>query len=198
MQRFFWPVLLVLIAWCASLTYVLLNDPRQELSDELQSGQSAIVAYVQGDSLQKRSVFILEQEQALFAAIQQVQIALDSRAAPLRTEAQELIDYANGGSATNEELQMAQQRLMEIENIVGQMQSMSQDELVTLEGTIQDEIASRLAMDVADFAAERGIDIVLNWGLSGEGVLYGKADYDITEALLIFMNERHALQAKSE
>jgi len=31
----------------------------------------------------------------------------------------------------------------------------------------------------------------LNWGLSGEGVLYGAPGFDVTEELLEFLNERY-------
>jgi hypothetical protein len=33
--------------------------------------------------------------------------------------------------------------------------------------------------------------VVLNWGRSGEGVLYGAAAYDVTKGLTDFMNERY-------
>ena len=38
----------------------------------------------------------------------------------------------------------------------------------------------------------------MNWGLSGEGVLYGSPDYDITNALLEFMNDRYEPTARKQ
>ena len=48
-----------------------------------------------------------------------------------------------------------------------------------------------MSEEVAVFAEENGLEVVLNWGLSGEGVLYGAPDYDVTNALLDFMNDRY-------
>ena len=47
------------------------------------------------------------------------------------------------------------------------------------------------------FAEENGLEVVLNWGLSGEGVLWF-ADYDITNALLDFMNDRYEPPAEKQ
>ena len=60
-----------------------------------------------------------------------------------------------------------------------------------LENQLQAEVAARLSEEVSVFAEENGLEVVLNWGLSGEGVLYGSPDYDITNALLDFMNDRY-------
>jgi Skp family chaperone for outer membrane proteins len=62
---------------------------------------------------------------------------------------------------------------------------------VQLENALQVEVSEKLTQEVGVFAKENGIEVVLNWGLSGEGVLYGAPGFDVTEALLEFMNERY-------
>lgn len=180
-----------LVGWLMVLTYILVDKDSAELSPALERGESATVAYVHGDSIQRNYAFIAAREQAMFLAVQQSQMALERVARPLQEEAQELIAYANGADATAEEVGMAQNRLYEIEAQMNQMQSQSQSQLVQLENALQAEVAQKLTEEVAEFARENGLEVVLNWGLSGEGVLYGAPAFDVTEALLQFMNDRY-------
>lgn len=180
-----------LTLWLAVLTYIQFGNAAPAVSPTLQSGQAATVAYVHGDSIQAGYEFIAARERALFAAVQQAQMAVDRMATPLQEEAQELIAYASGSDVTEDEVQIAQSRLYEIEAQLAQIQNESQSRLVQLENQLQAEVAQQLSSEVAVFAAENGLEVVLNWGLSGEGVLYGAPAYDVTEALLAFMNERY-------
>ena len=198
MQRFVLPTVIVLFLWCIGLTAMHFYNPQRGLSAELQSGKAPVVAYVHGDSIQSGYAFIAVQEDELFVAVQQAQLAIDRASTPFRDEAQELIDYANSAAATPEDVQIAQQRLMELESQMGKIQEASQSQLIELESSLQAEIASNLSRDVAEYAQERGLDVVLNWGLSGEGVLYGSAGLDVTAGLLEFMNDRFESEISSE
>ena len=177
--------------WLAILTYIQVGDSAPELSGSLQEGQAATIAYVHGDSIQANYEFIAERERALFVGVQQAQIAVERMATPLQEEAEELITYASGPNASEDEVQIAQSRLYESEAQLTQIQNESQTRLVQLENELQAEVAARLSKEVAVFAGENGLEVVLNWGLSGEGVLYGSPDYDVTNALLEFMNDRY-------
>jgi len=187
-----------LVIWLAILTYIQVSDASHKLSSSLQSGDVAKVAYVRGDTLQANYEFIAERERELFAAVQQAQIAVGRMATPLQEEAQELIAFATGPNVTEDELQIAQSRLYEIEAQLGQIQNDSQTRLMQLENELQAEVAKRLSDEVAVFARANGLEVVLNWGVSGEGVLYGSSDLDVTGALIAFMNDRYETPAVDE
>ena len=150
-----------------------------------------MVAFIHGDSIQANWDFIADREKAMFIAVQQAQLSIERKSRPLQEEAQELIDYANGPKATNDEVMMAQNRLVEIENALGQMQSEQQTELMQKESMIQEEISVQLSSEVEAFALDSELDLVLNWGRSGEGVLYGQMGFDVTAPLIQFMNDRY-------
>ena len=183
------------LMWTLVLTLLMQQDRsavETEVSAELQQGQQAVVAFVHGDSIQANFQFLQELDSALRAEVTEVQRQLQRRMQPLEAEAQELIAFAQGPGATAEEQQMAQNRLMEIEEEVMRMQQREEQSLQEREQAIQKQIADRLAADLEAFCAEQGIDVVVNWGLSGEGVLYGKPAFDVTQPLIAFMNARHA------
>ena len=192
MNRQFLVVLMIcMVGWLAVLTYMTVSPSKADLPAELERGDAATVAYVHGDSIQRNYRFIEAREQAMFTAVQQSQLAVERRARPLQEEAQELIDYASGTGVSGDEVQMAQNRLYEIEAQLAQIQNEAQSRLVQLENALQVEVSEKLTQEVGVFAKENGIEVVLNWGLSGEGVLYGAPGFDVTEALLEFMNERY-------
>ena len=53
---------------------------------------------------------------------------------------------------------------------------------------MQATIAEHLTETLRTFSQDQGIDLVLNWGLSGEGVLYGTDSRDITTEVLEALN----------
>jgi len=192
MNKQFLIILMVcMVGWLAVLTFMTVNSAKADLPAELERGDAATVAYVHGDSIQRNYRFIEAREQTMFMAVQQSQLAVERMARPLQEEAQELIDYASGAGVAGDEVQMAQNRLYEIEAQLAQIQNEAQSRLVQMENALQVEVSQKLTDEVAIFAKENGIEVVLNWGLSGEGVLYGAPGFDVTEELLEFLNERY-------
>ena len=190
-QKITLAALVLLALWSSFLTYQFYGASQSELPESIQKGEKAVVAFIHGDSIQANWNFIADREKAMFIAVQQAQLSIERKSRPLQEEAQELIDYANGPKATNDEVMMAQNRLVEIENALGQMQSEQQTELMQIESMIQEEISVQLSSEVEAFALDSELDLVLNWGRSGEGVLYGQMGFDVTAPLVQFMNDRY-------
>lgn len=198
MNRLVVALLVVLACWCIGLTWVTVKNPTEALSPELQAGTTPVIAFVHGDSIQSQFEFIAAQEQKLFIALQEAQAEIESKSSPLQTEAQELIDYANSAAANAEEIEMVQSRLGEIQTSLREMQQEGTNRLADLEASLQAEVTIMLTAEVKAFAVERNIDVVLNWGQSGEGVLYGSAGWDVTAPLLEFLNSRLQLEVSDE
>lgn len=178
----------VLAIWVLGLTWHALS------ADRSPSAEGApVVAFVHGDSLQ-RGMHLMKNLQAnLMAQIEAREAQLQEDAQPLQSEAQELLAYANSDQATEDELEIAQGRILEIERALGQMQRAAESQVVQAEQSMQAVIAEALKRELETYAQEEGIDMILNWGLSGEGVLYGGTPWDVTEDVLDRLNERHPL-----
>ena len=178
----------VLAIWVLGLTWHALS------ADRGPSVEGApVVAFVHGDSLQ-RGMHLMKNLQAnLMAQIEARETQLQEDAQPLQSEAQELLAYANSDQATEDELEIAQGRILEIERALGQMQRAAESQVVQAEQSMQAVIAEALKRELETYAQEEGIDMILNWGLSGEGVLYGGTPWDVTEDVLDRLNERHPL-----
>ena len=178
----------VLAIWVLGLTWHALSADRGPSTEG-----APVVAFVHGDSLQ-RGMHLMKNLQAnLMAQIEARETQLQEDAQPLQSEAQELLAYANSDQATEDELEIAQGRILEIERALGQMQRAAESQVVQAEQSMQAVIAEALKRELETYAQEEGIDMILNWGLSGEGVLYGGTPWDVTEDVLDRLNERHPL-----
>ena len=198
MNRLVGALLVVLACWCIGLTVVIVKNPTEALSPELQTGTTPVIAFVHGDSIQSHYDFIAAQEQKLFISLQEVQADIELKSGPLQKEAQELIDYANSAAANAEEIEMVQGRLGEIQASLREMQQDGTNRLADMEASLQAEVTVMLTAEVEAFAVERNIDVVLNWGQSGEGVLYGSTGWDVTAPLLDFLNSRLQLEVSDD
>lgn len=178
-------ILIVGAIWLAILTYFTLS-PKQTIAD---TAGAPVVAYVHGDSLQKNMKLIQTLEASLFENVAAMDSLLKAEAQPLQAEAQELIAYANSGDASEDEIAIAQTRITELENILQQMQAEAENRVLLQEQTMQATVAAFLSKTLEEYSLENDIDLVLNWGLSGEGVLYGATPYDITDEVLERLNQ---------
>jgi hypothetical protein len=189
-------VLAVLAVWSGVLTYLTLRTAPAPLPAALSEGTTPVVAFVRGDSLRAGFALVEQLEDQLMKRLGSAESGLAKKLAPLQKEAQELINYANSPDATDSEIQFAQMRLAEIEKEAAEIRAGAEGSLVEAEQVLQDTLAEILRTDIEVFAAEQGIDIVVNWGLSGEGVLYGSEGFDVTGPLIEFLNARHPVEAK--
>ena len=174
----------VIGVWLLALTYVQFKpEPKFAANDN-----STIIAYVHGDSLRSGMDLIKTLEVNLQVKVDKLDSLLKADAAPLQQEAQELIAYANSGSASENDILVAQERVYEIELLLQQMQAESQKMVINSEQTMQTTVSTFLSKVLDEFAHENNIDVILNWGLSGEGVLFGTDPYNVTSEVLEKLN----------
>jgi len=186
----FWPVVGVLVVWLGALTWTSFGGA-PTAAERAAEGGGPVVAFVHGDSLQQGMAFVQTMQANLQMQMQTREKQLQEDALPLQEEAQELLAYANSGQASDDELEIAQRRIMELEEGLRTLQRAAEQDMFVAEQNMQAVMAEALRRHLEDHAREEGIDLVLNWGLSGEGVLYGTEPWDITEAVLDRINEAH-------
>jgi Skp family chaperone for outer membrane proteins len=158
------------------------------------TGSSPRIAFVKGDSINQSYQFIIDKQQELISSSKISEGRLKSRLTGAEKEYQELVQYAQSGQASEEEMQIAQNRIMELQYELQQAESAEQNRLMQQEQVIQVQIVERLDAFLKKFAAENSIDIILNWGISGEGILYGSQPFDITSAVIDGLNTEYAIE----
>lgn len=178
-------VLGVVGVWLIALTYIQFAPKTPLISNHT----GAVIAYVHGDTLRQGMDLIASLEATLRENMYELDSLLKQDSEPLQEEAQELISYANSGNATTSEIKIASNRVNEIEQLLQKLQYEAEQIFVFNESTMQATVAAHLSETLRVFSEDQGIDIVFNWGLSGEGVLYGTEAIDVTQEVLIALNK---------
>lgn len=197
--QLFWPIVACFAVWLSVLTLVLVGRA-PSVAERTAAGGGPVVAFVHGDSLQRGMAFVQTMQANLQLQLEAREAQLQEDALPLQEEAQELLAYANSGQATEDELEIAQRRIMELEEGLRAMQRAAEQDMFVAEQNMQAVLAEALRRHLDAHAEEEGLDFILNWGLSGEGVLYGSEPWDITGAVLERINNAHPdpLQSQQE
>ena len=178
-------VLGVVGVWLIALTYIQFAPKTPLISGQ----KGAVIAYVHGDTLRQGMNLIASLEATLRENMYELDSLLQQDSSPLQVEAQELIGYANSGNATASEIEIASNRVNEIEQLLQKLQYDAEQIFALKESTMQATIAAHLTETLRVFSDDQGIDIVFNWGLSGEGVLYGTKAIDVTQEVLVALNK---------
>ena len=178
-------VLGVVGVWLIALTSLQFVPKTPLISDQ----KATVIAYVHGDTLRQGMDLIASLEATLRENMYELDSILKQDSEPLQEEAQELISYANSGNATASEITIASNRVNEIEQLLQKLQYDAEQIFVSKESTMQATIAAHLSETLRVFSEDQGIDIVFNWGLSGEGVLFGTEAIDVTKEVLIALNK---------
>ncbi|MFT4682972.1 MAG: Skp family chaperone for outer membrane protein [Flavobacteriales bacterium] len=152
------------------------------------------IGFVRGDSLNLQYKFILDKEDELISYSRVSENKLGRQLKAAEKEYTELVQYVQSGSATESDMAVAQQRLMQLEQELQSAQQGEQENLARKEAVFQQEIADRLSEFLERYAKENEIDLILNWGFSREGVLYGQAPFDITKGVVNQLNMEYALE----
>lgn len=184
------------------------NDSVEDQSQEIDSSINEEVTYdenhvprigfIRGDSLNLKYKFILDKEDELisFSTVSENKLGRQLQAA--EKEYKELVDYVQSGKATESDMAIAQQRLMQLEQELQSAQAREQELLGRKEAEFQKEIADRLSAFLERYAKDNEIDLILNWGFSREGVLYGQEPFDITQDVLNQLNSEYALELEPD
>jgi Skp family chaperone for outer membrane proteins len=178
-------ILGVVVVWLIALTYIQFAPKTPLISDHT----GAVIAYVHGDTLRQGMNLISSLEATLRDNMYKLDSLLQYDSSPLQEEAQELIGFANSSNATPSEIETASNRVNEIEQQLQKLQYEAERIFALQESKMQATIAAHLTETLRAFSDDHGIDIVFNWGLSGEGVLYGTDALDVTQEVLIALNK---------
>lgn len=175
-------------------------SPLEEARQEAEQENDGVfkVAFIRGDSLNLKYNFILDKQDELISQTRQSEGKLQRKMAKAEQEYGELVQYIQSGQATEEEMQIAQQRMMTLEYELQEIQQKEQERIMKKEQAFQIEMVERLDDFLKKFASENQIDLILNKGISGEGVLYGTDPYDITDDVINQLNAEYALEIANE
>lgn len=154
-------------------------------------GQGSIVAYVLGDSINANYRFITEKEDELIASSKNSEARIEREIAQAQNRYMELVGKAEaGGFASQEEVAKAEEELAGLDQKIQELQARESERNAQLAGELQKEFFERVQKFLTAYAAQRGIDVVLNLQPGGM-MLYGSDSLNITSEVIRGLNAEY-------
>lgn len=167
---------------------------RTGMLSDTSSAPAIRVAFVRGDSINLGYRFISDMQDELITSSKKAEGKLQRSLEKAEKEYADLMKYVQSGQATQDEMAIAEQRIMQLQMELQQMEQQEQIQLAREEQEMQVQINTRLNEFLADYAKRNNIDLILNRGVSGEGVLYGAEAFDVTADVLRELNAAYELE----
>ncbi len=165
-------------------------DNSTENTDAAEEG-SLRVAFVRGDSIMLNYKFVEDEQNKLIKKAKSSENKLQRRMGEAEKEYQSLVEYANSGSATEKELQITQNRIMELEYELQQMQQEEQQKIARVEMEFQTELYNRISDYLKVYGEENGIDMIFNYEPAGQTLLYSMDAFDVTQEVVAALNQKY-------
>ncbi len=159
---------------------------------------SVRVAFVRGDSIMLNYKFVEDEQNKLIKKAKSSENKLQRRMGEAEKEYQSLVEYANSGSATEKELQITQNRIMELEYELQQMQQEEQQKIARVEMEFQTELYNRISDYLKVYGEENGIDMIFNYEPAGQTLLYSMDAFDVTQDVVSALNQQYEQENSSE
>jgi outer membrane protein len=182
------------------------SSNKEEHVDQATVADSAVtiedglkkLAFVRGDSIMAKYQYVLDQQDVLIKKAKSSESKLQRQMNKAQEEYTELVNYANSGSATESELQIAQERIMQLEYELQAMQAEEQNKIAKQEMEFQQELYNRISAFVSEYAESNGYEMVFNFEPTGQGLLYSSEAYDITSGVLKELNSQYQEEIQSK
>lgn len=158
---------------------------------------SVRVAFVRGDSIMLNYKFVEDEQNKLIKKAKSSENKLQRRMGEAEKEYQSLVEYANSGSATEKELQITQNRIMELEYELQQMQQEEQQKIARVEMEFQTELYNRISDYLKVYGEENGIDMIFNYEPAGQTLLYSMDAFDVTQDVVAALNQKYEQENSS-
>lgn len=185
-------VLNVVLLVAVGVLYVLHFSGNSASTDNNESGNSQFkpenftIAYVNSDSLIKNYDFFKEMEKQLIAKRDKLNSEYQNRAEGLQREIANFQSTAGNmtisqARAVEEDLRKKQQNLMMYQEQLGQ-------QLMGEESKMNAQLYDKVSDYLRDYGLNKNLQLVLTY-TKGSGVLYANDSLDITNQVLVGLNE---------
>jgi outer membrane protein len=167
------------------------GEPEQSVFSTSDSVKAPIVAYVNGDSINEKYLFIVEKSKGLEAGLKKANSKVQAEYDKRQKEVAELMQYAQSKQLPVDEQEVIQNRLMQLEEEMAQIEEREKGSLLQQESELQKQLQERVNKFLTSYAKQKGIDYVLNYQEGIQLILYGNKAFDVTSEVVNGLNEEY-------
>jgi outer membrane protein len=155
-----------------------------------------VIAYFNGDTLMAKYEFFLAKKQMLEGNIKTSEKEIEAEARKKESEIQELVTYARTSELTAENKAQIEEEIYRLQMEMQQLEESTSDKLMQKQNSANMEMLKNIEEYAKEYAAQNGIDYVVNYQRGAQILYYTNVQYDITQALLDGLNERYRATKK--
>lgn len=167
------------------------GEPEQSVFSTNDSVKAPIVAYLNGDSINEKYLFIVEKTKGLEAGLKKANSKVQAEYDKRQKEVAELMQYAQSKQLPADEQEVIQNRLMQLEEEMAQIEDREKGSLLQQESELQKQLQERVNQFLTGYAKRKGIDYVLNYQEGLQLILYGNKVFDVTSEVVNGLNEEY-------
>jgi Skp family chaperone for outer membrane proteins len=187
-------VLIVILFWKtagSSHEEVAENVPVASAFVDTANVKAAVVAYINGDSINSQYQFIKDKEAQLESTLKGADAQFQKEYSKREKEAQELIQYANSKQLPEDEARTVQERLAQLDAEIQELDAKMSNDIAVKKEAMMKELNKRVEKYLAKFAQKKNIDFVLNYQEGIPIVLHGNAAFNVTAEVLAGLNAEY-------
>ncbi len=151
----------------------------------------AVVAYINGDSINSNYQFIKDKEAQLQNNLKGADAEFQREYAKREKEAQELIQYAQSKQLPEDEARVVEERLAQLEGEIQQIEAKMSGDIAAKKEAMMKELNDRVKQYLEHFSLEKNIDFVLNYQEGIPIVLHGYPAFNVTAEVLAGLNQEY-------
>jgi outer membrane protein len=153
--------------------------------------KGAVLAYVDGDSLNAKYQFIIDKTKALEANYNAAELKVRKEYEKRQKDVQDIMTYAQSNKISDEEAALYEERLQQLQYEMQQIEQQQSQSVMKKEQELQSELMDRVSKFMEGYAKAKGIDYVVNYQRNTNFILFGNNAYDVTADVIALLNAEY-------
>lgn len=153
--------------------------------------KGAVMAYVNGDSLNAKYKFIVDKSKVLEQKYKQAELNVQKEYNARKVEVDQLMQHAQSGNMRDEEAPFVEEKLLKLQGEMQQIEQQASKAVMEREAELQNELMERVNVFMDNYAKSKGIDYIVNYQPTTNFILYGNNAYDVTSEVIALLNAEY-------
>jgi Skp family chaperone for outer membrane proteins len=153
--------------------------------------KGAVMAYVNGDSLNSKYKFIVDKTKVLEQKYKQAELNVQKEYNARKADVDELMAYAQSGQMKDSEAPEVEAKLLQLQSEMQRIEEQATKAVMEREAELQNDLMERVNVFMDNYAKTKGIDYIVNYQPTTNFILYGNNAYDVTSEVIALLNAEY-------
>lgn len=153
--------------------------------------KGAVMAYINGDSLNAKYKFIVDKTKLLEQKYKQAELNVQKEYNSRKEQVDALMEHAQSGKMSDDEAPLVEEKLLQLQNEMQNIEAQASKAVMEREAELQNDLMERVNVFMDNYAKAKGIDYIVNYQPTTNFILYGNNAYDVTSEVISLLNAEY-------